>query len=219
MSATAPDQLAGESVASCELGGQEYAGGIFTCFLLDGLSGSADADKDNNVTLKELFGHLTAGVQSVRGPDQIPQRSGQLDDNMVLVNAKDLNISIPRVPERYLLEDPESALQPWAWTTAGLSVAAFGAGIFFNLQANSDTERLDDFNNRDGLKAEYQAIEDERTQNILLATTSYLAAAALTVTTASLLSWDFLDQPESIEDVYDDKPWFCLLYTSPSPRD
>ena len=210
ISATAPDQLAGEAAASCVIGGKEYSGGIFTCYLLEGLAGGADKDRDNQVTLGEAFDHLKERVSEARGGEQVPQKSGQLEDDLVLSNTRNLTIDIPQVPEKYLVEDDGGALVPFIWVGAGLTAAALGAGLIFNLQANADADRLDDFNNIDMTKADYQSIEDSRDQNITLATASYAAGAALAVATASLLSWELLSEPEGIDDAYEKPPWFQL---------
>ncbi len=210
ISATAPDQFAGETAASCIIGGEPYAGGIFTCYLLEGLSGAADADKDGNVTLGETFDHLVVKVSQARDGKQIPQRSGLLDDSMVLANTKSMAIDIPQVPERYLYETFDQPLRPYAYAAAGLTAAALGAAIFFNLEANSDAQRMDDFVPSTGTRADFDGLRDSRDQNVTLAVTAYATSAALAAITLSLISWEIFDEPEGIEDVYQKEPWLRI---------
>ncbi len=54
--------------------------------LLNGLMGSADANKDNKVTARELFNYVYSGVLSDTRQAQHPQMFGKFPDNMVIVD-------------------------------------------------------------------------------------------------------------------------------------
>lgn len=216
ISSTAADQLAGETTASCIIGGKPYAGGIFTCYMLEGLSGVADANGDRDVTLGELFDHLIVQVSQARDGDQVPQRSGQLEDGLVLANTRGVNIDIPRVPERYLVETQAHPLRPYIYASAGLTVAALATSGFFNLMANNTAQRMNDFDNISNPRSEFEDLQDTRDRQILMATTGYITTAALAAITLGALSFDLLSDPEDINDVYEDSPWF-QIGLSPTP--
>ncbi len=210
ISATAADQLAGETSASCVIGGKPYAGGIFTCYLLEGLSGGADGDKNGQVTLTEVFEHLKARVSEARDGEQVPQMSGQLDQGMVLSSTRSMAIDIPEVPERYLVETLDHPARPYIYVAGGLTVAALGASLFFNLDANSKVDELNKFDNLGRTRAQYDALLDEQAAAEQIALIGYLSTAALGLITLSALGYDVLDEPEGIEDVYERGPSFQI---------
>ena len=210
ISATAADQLAGETSASCVIGGKPYAGGIFTCYLLEGLSGGADGDKDGFVTLGETFEHLKDKVSEARDGDQVPQMSGQLDQAMSLSSPRNMAIDIPEVPERYLQEDQDHPARPYIYVAGGLTVAALGASLFFNLEANSKTDELNSFDNLGRTRDQFDTLLDEQAAAQQIALIGYLSTAALALITLSVTGYDVLDEPEGIEDVYERGPAFQL---------
>jgi hypothetical protein len=59
--------------------------GVFTHFILDGLSGAGDADQDGIVTFTELFDHVSSNVREATGGRQNPQRSGLGDIPLAVV--------------------------------------------------------------------------------------------------------------------------------------
>lgn len=59
--------------------------GVFTHYLLEGLSGAGDADGNGIVTFTELFGHVSAGVREATNGRQNPQMSGLGDIPLALV--------------------------------------------------------------------------------------------------------------------------------------
>jgi len=56
--------------------------GIFSHFLIDGLKGLADQNKDKIVTLKELFHYVYTNVRQYTGNVQTPMIAGDYDENM-----------------------------------------------------------------------------------------------------------------------------------------
>lgn len=58
--------------------------GVFTHFLLRAMSGSADFNQDNVVSIKELFHYVFRNVNEYTGGAQSPWLSGDYDDNMPL---------------------------------------------------------------------------------------------------------------------------------------
>ena len=60
--------------------------GVFTHFLLDGLRGSGDLDKDGIVTFSELFDHVSVNVREATTGRQNPQRSGFGDIPLAVVD-------------------------------------------------------------------------------------------------------------------------------------
>lgn len=60
-----------------------------SCFIKHvsrGLLGAADANKDNKVTVRELFNYVSPHVISETGGKQHPQILGQFDDDMIIIS-------------------------------------------------------------------------------------------------------------------------------------
>jgi hypothetical protein len=62
----------------------ELGHGIFTYFLLQGLEGDADADKDRMITVDEAFGYLSKHVPLATGQEQHPMKKGQVEGKLIL---------------------------------------------------------------------------------------------------------------------------------------
>lgn len=62
------------------------ANGHFTKYLLRGLGGAADSNKDKSITAKELFRYVSDGVQSQSKGKQHPVMWGKFPDNLVVVS-------------------------------------------------------------------------------------------------------------------------------------
>lgn len=60
--------------------------GQFTRFLVRGLGGGADYNRDKLITAKELFDFVSKGVRAATYEKQHPVMWGQYDDNMVVLN-------------------------------------------------------------------------------------------------------------------------------------
>lgn len=56
----------------------------FMNFVVEGLSGKADSNKDRNVTCRELFNYVNQSVVSDTNGEQHPQMWGRFSNNMVL---------------------------------------------------------------------------------------------------------------------------------------
>lgn len=61
------------------------ANGIFTKYLLQGLSGKADANKDRRINARELFNYVSSGVKSKTKNQQHPVMWGKFDNNLTIV--------------------------------------------------------------------------------------------------------------------------------------
>lgn len=62
----------------------EYGHGVFTHFLLQGLQGDADTDKDRLITVDEVFGYLAKYVPPATGQEQHPMKKGQVEGTLIL---------------------------------------------------------------------------------------------------------------------------------------
>lgn len=65
--------------------GDQWNGGVFTYYLLAGLSGRADANKDQIVTLREAFDYLYQTVPSATQGRQHPELNGRYANELPLV--------------------------------------------------------------------------------------------------------------------------------------
>lgn len=61
------------------------ANGYFTNYLLHGLGGKADANRDRAITARELYEYVSAGVKELSRNKQHPVMWGNFPDNMVIV--------------------------------------------------------------------------------------------------------------------------------------
>ncbi len=68
--------------------GPLMANGFFTTYLLRGLRGGADTDKNRLITAKELFQFVSQGVKKRSNDQQHPVMWGKFDDNYVIMNWK-----------------------------------------------------------------------------------------------------------------------------------
>lgn len=60
--------------------------GLFTYFLIAGLKGGADADRDRKITARELFDFVHSRVKERSGGRQVPVMWGKFDDGMTVMN-------------------------------------------------------------------------------------------------------------------------------------
>ena len=70
----------------------ELQHGVFTYFLLDGLQGNADTDKDGVITVDEIYGYVSKHVPQVTGQEQHPVKKGAVEGRLILgiVNGENL---------------------------------------------------------------------------------------------------------------------------------
>jgi uncharacterized caspase-like protein len=62
--------------------------GVFTYFLLAGLKGGADNNKDRVITARELFNFVNPKVIEKSGASQVPVMWGKFEENMTLITWK-----------------------------------------------------------------------------------------------------------------------------------
>ncbi len=58
--------------------------GVFTYYLLDGLRGKADVDKDGAITVDEIFRYVSIHVPQATGQEQHPVKKGTVEGQLVL---------------------------------------------------------------------------------------------------------------------------------------
>jgi uncharacterized caspase-like protein len=58
--------------------------GIFTHYLLEGLKGSADVDRDGLISVDEVYAYVSAKVPSATGQDQHPVKKGDVEGQLFL---------------------------------------------------------------------------------------------------------------------------------------
>lgn len=63
---------------------EDLGHGVFTYYLLEGLMGKADADKDGIVTVDEAYSYVTKKVPEVTGQNQHPVKKGEVEGQLVL---------------------------------------------------------------------------------------------------------------------------------------
>lgn len=63
---------------------EDLGHGVFTYYLLEGLRGKADADKDGIVTVDEVYGYVAKKVPEVTGQNQHPIKKGEVEGQLVL---------------------------------------------------------------------------------------------------------------------------------------
>ncbi|MDE5663997.1 MAG: caspase family protein [Muribaculaceae bacterium] len=86
------DPKAGNVLLFLSSRGNEYsaespflANGYFTKYLLRGLGGGADTNKDKRITARELFNYVSDGVKLQSNNRQHPVMWGKFDDNLTIV--------------------------------------------------------------------------------------------------------------------------------------
>ncbi|MCP4298746.1 MAG: hypothetical protein GY786_24450, partial [Proteobacteria bacterium] len=61
----------------------EFEHGIFTYFLLEGLKGKADIDRDGLITVDELYRFVSDNVVRASGQEQHPVKKGRVEGRFV----------------------------------------------------------------------------------------------------------------------------------------
>jgi len=69
-------------------GSTSFRNGVFTYFLLTGLRGGADANKNGSITAKELYDYVNPKVKERTNGKQIPSMRGKFDTGMVILKLK-----------------------------------------------------------------------------------------------------------------------------------
>lgn len=64
----------------------KMSNGLFTTFLVRGLRGGADTDRDRRITARELFTFVSKGVKDRSRNKQHPVMWGKFENNMVIMN-------------------------------------------------------------------------------------------------------------------------------------
>jgi uncharacterized caspase-like protein len=58
--------------------------GVFTYYLLEGLRGAADMDRDGTITVDEAYRYVSERVPRATGQEQHPVKKGSVEGNLVL---------------------------------------------------------------------------------------------------------------------------------------
>lgn len=212
IAAAAPDQVAEEGVKSCLVDGKPYDGGIFTCSLLRSISEIGDQDQSGGLSFDELYQGTAGHLKLLRGPAQIPQRSGGLKGGTTIFKTPTDRIPIPPLPERYQ-KVYKSTYQPWIWATVALTAITTGVGFERQLSANQESAELNGWlmNTTSGkTKADYQAQADRRAKLIKQSQAMYLSAGLTTLGALILGYLEYRALPPSRDASYDESPKLWL---------
>ena len=62
----------------------QFGHGVFTYYLLDGLKGRADVNRDGLISVDEVYAYVSAKVPAATGQDQHPMKKGDVEGQMFL---------------------------------------------------------------------------------------------------------------------------------------
>ena len=62
----------------------ELGHGVFTYFLLEGLGGKADIDRDGQITVDEAYDYVSRNVPKATGQEQHPVKKGEVEGHLIL---------------------------------------------------------------------------------------------------------------------------------------
>ena len=62
----------------------KFQHGVFTYFLVEGLKGQADADKDGLITVDEVYRYVSEHVPQATGQEQHPVKKGSVEGSLIL---------------------------------------------------------------------------------------------------------------------------------------
>jgi len=62
--------------------------GVFTYYLLEGLRGAADMDRDGTITVEEVYRYVSEKVPRATGQEQHPVKKGSVEGSLVLSIAR-----------------------------------------------------------------------------------------------------------------------------------
>jgi uncharacterized caspase-like protein len=62
----------------------ELGHGVFTYYVIEGLKGRADIDRDGLITVDEIYRYVTEKVTSATGQEQHPVKKGTVEGQLVL---------------------------------------------------------------------------------------------------------------------------------------
>jgi uncharacterized caspase-like protein len=63
---------------------EKFKHGVFTYFLLEGLRGKADTDRDGLITVDEAYGYVSKHVPQATGQEQNPVKKGTVRGRLIL---------------------------------------------------------------------------------------------------------------------------------------
>ena len=211
ISAAASDELAEESVSSCLINGKPYKGGIFTCNILKGLTGSANKNKDGTLTIDEMYKFISKGVSKATDNKQRPQLSGSLDPSTVVFRVPTQEILIPELPaslrRKFLAGSTARLTKNSALITAGISTLT---GVALQALAIQTANEANDFRPTQQTRQDFDLLVSRHETN----KTGSLAAygVALTSTAIAGAAWWFesTSQERERDAVYSQPPWLRL---------
>lgn len=224
--AASAKQVAVEARSQCPYSKWDYQGGLFTCSLLQALSGSADINQDGQLKAKELYQFVTHQVDKQTKGAQRPQWSGQQlqasPENeeqsgphkpqsshgmtMNLPTIKGL-IRIPSIPA-YLIKKPRSGPSPVAWSMIGSTLVSAGLTGYLVDQTNQNA--ADVSTNLNGISS-YEVDQQNRSRYNDSKTKSYIAmgiTGGFALTSLGLWAYDYWSQRKRGK-----KLWFTIAPT------
>lgn len=214
ISAAGADQKAGESGGFCQLSGKEYSGGLFTCALLESLDGRADQDQNSKLSFDELYGHLSRRVVEMRGLEQIPQRSGSMAGQNIILPTINQKLELPRVPMRYLREIHPKPYRNWLYGSIALTGVALAGSLTMNLITNQSAQEANRYTASAAIEpagpAGYALLNEQYESDRATAMQLYVSTAILGAITSSLFALDLFHQPEGASEVYRRDPGLVL---------
>lgn len=210
ISAAASDQSAGESGGICQLSGIDYSGGLFTCALLESFNGVADIDTNQQISLDELFNHVSDRLIAMRGRHQIPQKSGNMSGTDQIFPTINQRLELPQVPMRYLREVHPHPYRKWLYGSMTLTSFALASSIAMNFITNQSARDVNQYTataatQLSGVQG-YKVLDEQYEQDRSLTLQMYMSTAILGMITSGLFTMDLLHKPESEADVYHQMP-------------
>ncbi len=67
---------------------EDLGHGVFTYYLLEGLRGKADLDRDGIITVDEAYNYVSKKVPEATGQDQNPVKKGEVEDQLILCRVR-----------------------------------------------------------------------------------------------------------------------------------
>ncbi len=211
ISAAAMDELAEESSNHCKIDNKSYPGGVFTCNLINGLTGLADKNRDQNLTFEEVYQYLTKRVEQDTSGKQVPQASGGLNHQEELFLALSQSVMIPKIPKRYLETKKETnTIKPFKISSMIVSGLSLSVGLVFNMLTESTAQDINSFENQLKTRNDYQSLQDSYDFQKSTSTIAYGTAITTALISSGLWYYEYSSQDDDLHQVYQDLPWFEL---------